>query len=233
MPRGRPAGRGRECLERRGDVRGPEHAGAGHEACRPRRRRTGARLGVDAAVDLHAARRRRPCRGTAAILSSWSGMNACPPKPGSTVITSTRSTARRSGRMALPVVPGLERPRPPPASVPAAGRSAACGSLSASMWKVMLSAPASANGSTKYAGSVTIRCTSSRRSVSAPDALNDAGPKRQVRHEVPVHHVHVQQSRAGRARRRRSARPAAESRTPAATANLHARLEHGPGISCR
>lgn len=83
---------------------------------------------------------------TLGIISGW---NFCPPKPGSTVITSTMSTlsASQSACTASPGVPGLSAT---PARIPAARALSAspAASLVASTWKVNIPAPAARSGST-------------------------------------------------------------------------------------
>jgi len=86
-------------------------------------------------------------------------MNDCPPNPGSTLITSTRSTSGSTSRSASTGVAGLTDT---PALAPARRISAThpAGSSVASRWKVTRSAPASAKRATYFSGLTIIRCTS-------------------------------------------------------------------------
>ena len=96
-----------------------------------------------------------------------SSMNFCPPKPGSTVITSAMEHLSRKGSAASAGVPGL---RTTPARFPwARMRSRALpvfSSLSASTWTVTTSAPAWQNCSTYRTGRSIIRWTSRIMSVA-------------------------------------------------------------------
>ena len=83
---------------------------------------------------------------SASILPSWLGMKRWPPKPGLTLITSTRSMSPRTGSTAWTGVAGLSAT---PARLPVLLMrwSVRFKWAPASTWTVMLSAPASANGS--------------------------------------------------------------------------------------
>jgi len=77
------------------------------------------------------------------IFGSTMSRNFWPPKPGSTVISSTMSTSSSRSSKGWMAVPGL---RASPALAPAArmARSVRTGALAASAWMVTLPAPASA-----------------------------------------------------------------------------------------
>ena len=96
---------------------------------------------------------------TARSLSSAEGMKACPPKPGLTDISSTRSTSSSTQSSTSSEVAGLSTT---PAVQPCDLISwiVRCTWRLASGWKLMWLAPALAkSGTTRSTGS-TIRCTS-------------------------------------------------------------------------
>ena len=94
----------------------------------------------------------------AETLGIISAMNFWPPKPGSTVITSTSSTSFRKGRTVSAGVFGFSTT---PARLPLAWilamASWSFSSVSDSTWTVTRSAPASQNCSTYRPGSTIIR----------------------------------------------------------------------------
>ena len=97
-------------------------------------------------------------RRMAETLGIISAMNFWPPKPGSTVITSTSSTSFRKGRTVSAGVFGFSTT---PARLPLAWilamASWSFSSVSDSTWTVTRSAPASQNCSTYRPGSTIIR----------------------------------------------------------------------------
>ena len=102
----------------------------------------------------------------ARTLSIMSGMKAWPPKPGSTVITSTMAHWSRKGRTASAGVLGLMTT---PGRLPWARISSRAfpvfSSVSASTWTVTMSAPAWQKASTYRTGRSIIRWTSRGRAV--------------------------------------------------------------------
>mmetsp|Transcript_3493 Transcript_3493/g.7968 ORF Transcript_3493/g.7968 Transcript_3493/m.7968 type:complete len:218 (+) Transcript_3493:124-777(+) len=120
-------------------------------------------------------------RRSASTFGIWSAMNAWPPKPGGTVMTSTRSgrnapsrhNASRastgvSGRSATPTTMGRDAAR--------TASTTSHGSVAASTWNVKPSAPASAMGPTYASGSETIRWTSKNASLRCRSFLITGGP---------------------------------------------------------
>ena len=102
-------------------------------------------------------------------------MSVCPPKPGLTVMTSTRSTSARISLSADAGVAGLmATPARAPRPRICCARRCKCGV--ASWWTVMMSAPAAAKSATSRSGSTIIRCTSNGRSVCGRMAATTAGP---------------------------------------------------------
>ena len=125
-------------------------------------------LAVDPAVDVDLATERpvaeQVARRRAASSAATSFMNDWPPKPGSTVITSTMSRSSRYGSRADSGVAGLTAS---PAARPAARMRRSVGSIASSIstWNVIESQPASRYSSRKRPGSSTIRCASNGSSV--------------------------------------------------------------------
>ncbi len=122
----------------------------------------------------------RPLRSVSsrshASLGSTSRMNACPPKPGWTVITSSRSTASRNGSTASAGVSGLMAiPACRPAWRIAPMTRAA--SSSASTWKTIRSLPARAKRSTYWSGALIIRWAWNGRTECGRRASTTTGPK--------------------------------------------------------
>ena len=129
-------------------------------------------------------------------------MKLCPPKPGFTLIISTRSSLSSSHSSASSDDEGLNTS---PALQPAALMSCSVRSTCApaSGWKLIRSAPASAKACASASTGCTIRWTSiGTRLPSAPhrmlaQRLADHRAEGQVRHEVVVHHVEVDPVGAG------------------------------------
>ena len=119
-----------------------------------------------------------------AIFSSDPGMNDCPPNPGSTLITSTRSTSGNTSRSASTGVAGLTDT---PALAPARRISAThpAGSSVASRWKVTRSAPASAKRATYFSGLTIIRCTSRNFAVALRMAFSTGNPNEMLGTKTP------------------------------------------------
>ena len=96
---------------------------------------------------------------TARSLSSADGMKACPPKPGFTDISSTRSSSGSTQSSTSTGVPGLStRPALQPSDL--ISWMVRCTCFEASGWKLMMLAPASAKSGTMRSTGSTIRCTS-------------------------------------------------------------------------
>ena len=123
-------------------------------------------------------------------------MNDWPPKPGSTVMTSTMSSSSAYGSRADSGVPGLTAS---PAARPASRIARSVGAIGSSIstWNVIESQPASRYSSMKRPGSLIIRWASNGSSVRAAEVLDGLGAERQVRDEVAVHHVEVDAVGAG------------------------------------
>ena len=102
-------------------------------------------------------------------------MNDWPPKPGSTVITSTMSSSSLYGSSADSGVPGLTAR---PAARPAARIRRSVGAISSSIstWKVIESQPASRYSSRKRPGSSIIRWASNGSSVRGRRCLMVLAP---------------------------------------------------------
>ena len=160
----------------------------------PRPRTTsGGRLLVDAPVDLELGRRARAGRALArvrAILGRTSAMNACPPKPGCTVMHRIRSASARKGSMASYGVSGLmARPARSPSALasPAARRC-----------RPPRRGPCSRRprpgGTTrgKSPGLVIIRWQSKNSPECRRSDSHHGRADGQVGHEVAVHDVDVQ-----------------------------------------
>src|SRR3954471_3268555 len=111
----------------------------------------------------------------AAILASWLSMKAWPPKPGLTLITSTRSRSPSTFSMAARGVAGLstQPARLPCCLISWTGRWT-CGP--ASGWNEMVSAPASAKAGTSGSTGVTIRWTSNGSRLCGRSAFTTTGP---------------------------------------------------------
>ena len=111
----------------------------------------------------------------AAILASWLSMKAWPPKPGLTLITSTRSRSPSTFSMAASGVAGLSTQ---PALLPRLLMSWivrwTCGP--ASGWNEIVSAPASAKAGTSGSTGVTMRCTSNGCLLCLRSAFTTIGP---------------------------------------------------------
>ncbi len=103
-------------------------------------------------------------------------MNAWPPKPGSTVMTSSRSMRVSQASAAASGVPGLSA-SPTSAPVARTVSSVAPGSGQASRCTVIRSAPASRNGPASRSGRSIIRCTSRNALESLRTASTSSGPK--------------------------------------------------------
>ena len=67
----------------------------------------------------------------------------------------------------------------------------------ASAWTVSIVAPASTKAGMYWSGSEIIRWTSRAALCDLSDCFHDGRPDRDVRDKMPIHHVHVQQVRAG------------------------------------
>ena len=104
-----------------------------------------------------------------------SAMKDCPPKPGSTVITSTISTSSRYWNTASAGVLGLTliEGRQPSSLI---FFMVSKGSDSDSTWNVIMSAPAFAKSSAYLRGSEIIRCTSAIKSVFFFSDLSTGAP---------------------------------------------------------
>src|SRR6478735_9069640 len=87
--------------------------------------------------------RRRASAARAESFGIVSGMNDWPPKPGSTVMTSTWSNSSRCSKRGSAGVPGLTA-TPARAPIARSRRARATGSADASTWKVTDAAPSSA-----------------------------------------------------------------------------------------
>ena len=98
-------------------------------------------------------------RRTPRSLSSAEGMNACPPNPGFTDISSTRSMSASTQSSTSSGVPGLSTM---PALQPSDRISCTvrCTCRLASGWKLMIDAPALAKSGMMRSTGLTIRCTS-------------------------------------------------------------------------
>ena len=117
-------------------------------------------------------------------------MKRWPPKPGLTLITSTRSISGSSQSMIESGVPGLsDRPAFLPSDL--MSWTVRCGCAPASGWKVMMSAPAWANSATKGSTGAIIRCTSNGSLAWRAQRLHHHGADGEVRDEMPVHHIHM------------------------------------------
>ena len=113
---------------------------------------------LDVEFEVALARATRTASSTFAIMS---GMNFWPPKPGSTVMISSRSIDLRWSCTAESGVFGFTA-KPDLAAVVLDLLDRRCGSVSShSMWKVMFAAPASTNAVMNFRGREIIRCTSS------------------------------------------------------------------------
>ena len=93
---------------------------------------------------------------TAAIFGSTRSRNFCPPKPGSTVISSTMSTSPSIVAQASIGVAGFSA-TPARAPLARSSRASRTGACAASTWNVTDSAPASANPGAQRSGSAIIR----------------------------------------------------------------------------
>ena len=124
-------------------------------------------------------------------------MNDWPPKPGSTVMTSTMSSSSRYGSSADSGVAGLTAS---PAARPAARMRRRVGAISSSIstWNVIESQPASRYSSRKRPGSLDHQVGVERQLGPRPEVLDRLGAERQVRDEVGVHDVEVDPVGAGR-----------------------------------
>ena len=218
------AGRARAAPDGVGGLPGPRRARRWR--CRPRTRwrrpprRPGAVVAVDPAVDLDVERRARPpstAARTCATFAMTSAMKLWPPKPGKTVMHSTRSTSRRYGRTASNGVSGLSatparRPRPriwAMSSSVFADLDVHRAAVRPGVGEVLQVAPGL--GHHQVAVEEQRRVAAQRRHHRRPD--------RDVGDEVPVHHVDVepvgrrghlphllgQQAEVGRQHRRRDA----------------------------
>ena len=117
-------------------------------------------------------------------------MNAWPPKPGWTVITRTWSSSPSHGSIASNGVSGLiARPTPSPSPRISASRSAV---LSTSTWTLIQSAPAWAKAERNSPGVGHHQVAIERHRGVAVDGRDDRWPDRQVRDEVAVHDVDVE-----------------------------------------
>ena len=114
------------------------------QACRRRLRRFAAPFAASRRRRLRAGSARRPIISRMArILSSCEAMKLWPPKPGLTLMTSTRSISSSTYCKALSCVAGLsDTPAFLPRARIACSERCRCGPFSA--WTVMTSAPASA-----------------------------------------------------------------------------------------
>ena len=85
-----------------------------------------------------------------------------------------------------------------PAARPAARIRRSVGSIgsSTSTWNVIESQPAARNSSRYRPGSAIIRCASKGSRVTGRSAAIEPAAEREVRHEVPVHHVEMDPVRA-------------------------------------
>ena len=109
-----------------------------------------------------------------AIFGSWLGRKDWPPKPGLTVITSTRSTSFITYSIADSWVAGqIDTPARLPSDLICAMARSRCGVASA--WTVIISAPAFANSGMRSRFEI-IKCTSSGRVVCGRMAFTTAGP---------------------------------------------------------
>ena len=120
--------------------------------CPPRRRRPPGATGR--------GRGPSPARAPARILGSTRSRNFWPPKPGSTVISSSMSSSGSRSAYGSTAVAGRSAI---PARTPAARsvRASRTGACVASTWKVTLRAPGSAYAGAQRSASSIIRCTSS------------------------------------------------------------------------
>ena len=125
-----------------------------------------------------------------------SGMNDCPPKPGSTVITRIWSKSSRRSNSPSTGVAGLTA-TPARAPIARSRRARATGSFAASRWKVTDAAPSSAYSGAQRSGSAIIRCTSSGIGLVAWMRSHHLRAEGQVGHEVVVHDVHVHEIGGG------------------------------------
>ena len=177
---------------------GDERVGAGvarsPRCCRPsRRRRPRARC---------RARCGRCARAPRAALSSASGMNFCPPKPGFTDMMSTRSSLSQHV-----IEPGERRRRvqhEPRLAARIAWMSPIVRSTCslASGWNEMMFAPAFAKSGTMRSTGFTMRCTSIGTVHSGAIASHTQRPDREVRARNGC-----PSRRSARGRRRRERRP--------------------------
>ena len=110
------------------------------------------------------------------IFATQSSRSVCPPNPGFTVITSTRSHSGSSGSSALTGVSGLMLT---PARTPSAWMASSVSAQlsSASTCTVIRSAPALAYASMYCIGRDSIRCVSRNRFVCLRIARTKSGPK--------------------------------------------------------
>ena len=127
-------------------------------------------------------------------------MKAWPPKPGLTLITSTRSRSPSNGSTTASGVAGL---RTRPARLPRLLMSwtVRCGWGPASGWNEIVSAPASAKACTSGSTGETIRCTSKGGLAVLAQRLHHHRSNREVGHEMVVHHVDMDPVGAGRRHR--------------------------------
>ena len=123
------------------------------------------------------------------ILSVMVGMKLCPPKPGLTVITSTWSTYGRISRTVssavagLSVTPGFAQNanRLDGAVQVRTGLHVHGDDVGAGLGEV----------GQERSGASIIRCTSSGNLVVFRRAATTGGPMVNVRHEMTIHHIHV------------------------------------------
>ena len=167
---------------------------------RARRRRRRPSRRSSASMPPSTSIRASPTSGARrSTLSGEASMKDWPPQPGLTVMQRTMSARPRSSATASTGVPGLiAMPARQPSSRIAARVRLACGV--ASSWKVIESAPASANSSIWRSGASIIRWTSTTPPASwtwSAIEPSDQRPDRDRRDEVAVHHVEVDHPRAG------------------------------------
>ena len=121
---------------------------------------------------------------TSWILGSWLCRKDCPPKPGSTVMISTRSILSQTCSSAIGGVFGRTATA---GAAPASKMASMTGSVSvvASMCIVMMSAPACAVWCMRFMGDRTIIWASMGSAVSLRRASNTGGPKLRLGTKFP------------------------------------------------
>ena len=130
-----------------------------------------------------------------ATLPMDSGMNFCPPNPGFTLITNTKSASPKTGSIAAMAVPGFNTtPASHPNDFIYCNVRCICGQVST--WTVSLLAPASAK-----CFKMVFRLFDHQMHIQwklryTAAGFDDELSHRDVGHETAIHHIHVDPVRA-------------------------------------